>query len=215
MSLSRKLGFAALLFAGLAGALFGQDRAKEIVRELGELPPVLAGAAPSTGIPDPVEVRRKRVYAELRAMGAAALPALTEGLGDEDVRVRRGAALYLLVAASTWGGLDGTPLNIRAALPALIEALGDADGRLRATAAQAVGAVGAEAAAAVPALLEMLAMPDEGSRNTACMALGSIGSPAAAALPALRRALGDSSADVRRFARAAIGKIEGRPAGLP
>ena len=211
MRLGIQAGVAIVLVVCPIG-LSAQSRAVELVRELGELPPVLAGLASSTGVPDPVEVRRKRVHGELRSLDAEALPALSKGLVNEDVRVRRGAALYLTVAAGTWGGLSPTPQDIRAALPALIEALDDVDSRVRGSAAQAVAAIGPDAAPAVPALMKMLEMPDEGSRNTACMGLGGIGPPAAAALPALRKALQDPKANVRRFAHNAIGRIEGRPA---
>ena len=178
----------------LVASLAAQERAAELVRKLGELPPVLPGVARSDGSVDPVEVRRKRVYADLRALGVAALPQLSEGLLDPNVRVRRGAALYLLVAGGTWGRLDGGPLDIRGALPALIQALGDGDARTRHSAVQAVGQIGPEAVDAVPALVRMLEMTDEGSRLNACATLGRIGTAARGALPILEQLRNDPAA---------------------
>lgn len=198
-----------VLALALAGGLIGQDRAAELVRELGSFPGVMA-QTPSTGQWPPEELRRQEVYRELRAMGARALPALAAGLADDDVRVRRGAALYLAVAGSSWGGLAPAPLEIAETLPALRRATADADGRVRATAAQTIGDIGANAVAAVPDLVRMLESSDEGDRISGCIGLRGIGPGAAAALPALRNASEDSSDYVRRFAAHAVAVQEGR-----
>lgn len=142
-------------------------------------------------------------------MHARALPVLAAGLADTRVEVRRGVALYLNVVGSSWGRLGKGPLDIRETLPALIRAVGDDDVRVRSLAAQAIGAIGADASEAVPALVALLGEPDEALRNSACIALAGVGSGATAALPALRQALRAPEDNVRRFAERAIERIEG------
>ena len=90
------------------------------------------------------------------------------------------------------------------------ERMEDEDASVRAWSAQAIGAIGRDAAPAVPALIALLANADEGSRNSACIALRGIGPAARDALPVLRKALEDPSVDVRRFAEMAIERIEAR-----
>ncbi len=186
--------------------------ADALVQQLREFPAALPATARSDGSIDPVEQRREQVYAQLRALGQEALPALTRGLSSSDVQLRRNVALFLLVLSS--GLYNHTApesrMDIRPCLPALVTALKDADGRVRALAAQAVGEIGADAAAAVPQLVSLLKNPEEGSRTTACFALARIGPAAKDALPALRAALADPSAYVRRCAQRAIDRIEGR-----
>jgi HEAT repeat protein len=183
-----------------------QSGAEELVRQLREFPASLPAGARSDGRVDPEE-RRRRVYAQLRELGAGALPALSSGLGDPDVQVRRNVALFLNVVSGSWFYPSQPRLDVQACLPALIAALQDPDARVRALAAQAIGEIGPSAARAVPALLTLLADSEEGSRNSACIGLAGIGPAAKAALPALRTALSDPSADVRRFAQRAIDKI--------
>jgi HEAT repeat protein len=185
-----------------------QSRADELVRQLREFPASLPAAGRSDGSVDPVEERRRRVYAQLRKLGAEALPALASGLGDPDVQVRRNVALFLNVTSGSWSDSSQPRLDIQACLPALIAALQDRDARVRGLAAQAIGEIGPNAARAVPALITLLTDSEEGSRNSACIGLTGIGPAAKAALPALRIALSDPSADVRRFAQRAIDKID-------
>jgi hypothetical protein len=66
-----------------------------LVHELGTFRDALPAEAPSNGRLTEIEERRAAVYRELRVLDAAADPALTRGLTDADVRVRRGVALYL------------------------------------------------------------------------------------------------------------------------
>jgi hypothetical protein len=186
-------------------ALSPDSRAEKIVQQLRELPTPLPPMARSN---DPVENRRARLYAQLWKLGVDAMPALSRGLEDQDVRLRRNVALVLSVLAGGWYDRSKPPVDIRGCLPALILALEDTDTRVRAWAAQDIGYIGADAAAAVPSLIRMLTRSDEASRNSACFALGGIGPPAKAALPALRKALSDTSMDVRGFARRAIEKIQ-------
>ncbi len=183
-----------------------------LVQQLREFPAALPGGGRSDGSDDPVETRREQVYAQLRALGQEAFPALARGLPSSDVQVRRNVALFLLVVSSPSFNYR-TPearMDIRRLLPDLIRALADSDGRVRGLAAQAIGEIGADASSAVPELVSLLKNPDEGSRTTACFALGRIGPAAKDALPALRAALADPSAYVRRVAQHAIVRIEGR-----
>jgi hypothetical protein len=150
------------------------------------------------------------VYEQLRALDAAAGPALTGGLADADVRVRRGVALYLFWLGSNYERTTPHGPDLRPFLDPLVHALRDPDQRVKELSAQAVGLVGAQAAVAVPDLMRMLADPAEALRNTACLGLAGIGPAARDALPALRTALEDSRPDVRRSAQFAIDKIEHR-----
>jgi HEAT repeat protein len=184
-----------------------QDQSEKTVQQLRQLPTPLPAVARSNGTIDPVERRRRALYHELRQLGSDALPALTRGLEDHDVQLRRNVALALNVLAGDWFDRPQERMDIRAALPALIAALQDADGSVRAWSARAIGEIGPDAAQAVPALVRLLGNADEASRNSACIALSGIGSAAKAALPALENALVDPSADVRRFAQRAIEKI--------
>lgn len=180
-------------------------RAERLVQELGEFPASIPASFSSN---DTVEDRRRLVYAELRNLREDALSALARGLANDDVRVRRGAALYLLLAGGGYESPDRQKINIAPCQPALIAAVSDADARVRQLSAQAIGEIGPAAVAAVPALIKLLADSDEGSRNTACIGLTRIGPGAKEALPALRNALSDPRPDVRRFAQQAIKAIE-------
>ncbi len=193
----------------------GQARADSpdaLVQVLREFPAALPATAPSDGSIDPVEQRRQKVYAQLRALGQDALPALGRGLSSADVQIRRNVALFLGAVSSRWYNY-ATPearMDIRRCLPELTGALGDRDGRVRELAAQSLGEIGPDAASAVPALVLLLENPEEGSRNSACIGLAGIGPAAKGALPALRAALADPSANVRQFAQRAIDRIEER-----
>ena len=187
----------------------GGLKAEDLIAQLRQFPAALPGIAPSNGVPDPAERKRRSVYDQLWKLGNAALPALNHGLADPDVQTRRNVALFLNAAAGNWYEPTRPRLDIRGCLTVLIGALADSDGRVRELAAQAIGAIGSAAAPAVPALIGLLASADEGSRNSACIGLTGIGPTARKALPALRKALFDPSADVRRFAQRAIDAIEG------
>lgn len=185
-------------------------QADRLVQELREFPAALGPEKRSDGRPIPQEAQRRRLYVQLRELGAQALPALARGLTDPDVQIRRNVALFLDVVAGDWYAEVQPKLDISACLSALIAALKDPDGRVRGLAAQAIGEIGPRAALAVPNLVALLADPDEGSRNSACIGLAGIGPAATQALPALQRSLRDPSVDVRRFAQQAIDKIEAR-----
>jgi HEAT repeat protein len=177
-----------------------------LVRQLGEFPAAIGRELNSRGTPVPLEQRRGETYRELRRLGPAAVPALTQGLSDGDVRVRRGVALYL----SWTGGNDDKAgaTDVAPFIQPLIAALRDPDQRVQELSAQAIGHTGAAGAAAVPELVGLLADPAVGLRNSACIGLGGIGPAAREALPALRRAQSDPDSDVRRFAEHAIARID-------
>ena len=184
-----------------------QREAAAIVQQLRDFPPALPAAPRSDGKIDPVERRREELYERLRSLGNDALPALTRGLSDPDVRIRRNVALVLTVLAGKWYKPSAPRLDIRPCLSALIAALEDSDSSVRARAAHAIGDIGADAVPAIPALLTLLKNADEGSRIGACIALRGVGPAAKQALPALRQALNDPRPDVRRFATLAIDSI--------
>jgi len=185
-----------------------QREAAAIVQQLRDFPPALPAGPRSDGTIDPLERRREELYERLRSLGDDALPALTSGLSDPDVRIRRNVALVLTVLAGKWYKPSEPRLNIRPCLSALITALKDTDSSVRARAAHAIGDIGIGAVPAIPALLVLLKNADEGSRIGACIALRGIGPAAKQAMPALRQALDDPSEDVRRFAQQAIESIE-------
>jgi len=185
------------------------DAATNLVQSLKQFKPAIPGTVPGNGILEPIESLRRQTYDLLWTLGSAAIPALTRGLADPDVRVRQNVALFLNVAGGSWYDSERKPrLDIRPNLSALVKALSDADSRVRGLAAQALGVIGPSAAVAVPTLIRLLASAEEGDRISACIALGQIGAAAREALPDLRKALSDASDDVRRFAGQAIEKIE-------
>jgi HEAT repeat protein len=199
----------ALLIAPSSLLSSNQSEAGQLVQQLRELPTPLPAVPRSDGRPDPVEERRRELYARLRDLGDDAVFALAIGLSDTDAQLRRNVALALNALGGTWFDRSQPKMDIRAALLALMVALDDPDTHVRAWSAQAIGQIGPDADQAVPALIAMLTNGDEGSRNSACIALRGIGPAAKAALPALRNALSDPSADVRGFAKRAIERIEG------
>ena len=184
------------------------NRAAALVQELRQFEAGLPAMGRSDGVPDLVEERRYRVYKELWILGLAAIPALSDGLADRDVQVRRSVALFLNFSAGTWNKSMTPPLNIRGCLRSLIAALKDPDERVRGLSAQAIGSIGSDASSAVPSLVALLASPSEGSRNSALIGLAGIGPAARDALPAVREALSDPSDNVRRFAQRAITMID-------
>src|SRR5262249_40859218 len=123
-----------------------------LVQELGTFPDALAGGAGSNGRLSELEERRETVYRELRLLDAAVAPALTRGLGDADVRVRRGVALYLFWSGAHDEEITPHGLGLLTLLDPLVRALRDPDERVREVSAHALGNVGAAAVVAVPDL---------------------------------------------------------------
>jgi HEAT repeat protein len=185
-----------------------QSEADTLVQQLRDLPTPLPASPRSDGSTPPEEQRRRQLYEWLLRLGANGVLALSSALSDDDVNLRKNAALALNVLAGGWYDLSWPKLDIRVAMPALIAALQDNDANVRGWSAQAIGDIGPDAASSVPDLITLLSNADEGSRNSACIALRNIGSAAKQALPALRKALSDPSKDVRRFAALAIESIE-------
>jgi hypothetical protein len=199
-----------LSFTAQAADTTNQTEAAALVQELREFPPALGPSVNSNGTIVRVEQRRKEIYERLRQLNSDAIPALSRGLKDPDVRIRRNVTLVLAALAGNWYERAEPRLDIRSYLPTLVEALGDSDSLVRARAAHAIGEIGGEAVTALPSLLTLLKYPDEASRIGACIALRGIGPVAGTALPTLRRALDDPSKDVRQFAGQAIASIQGR-----
>ena len=132
----------------------------------------------------------------LETIGAAAVPALIQALGDDQWRVRERAARAL-------GGIGP---DASAAVLALRISLRDGDKDVRAQAARALGRIGSAEAETVTALVKALDDCREVVRTEAARALGAFGPAAKAAVPGLVRALGDSE-DVRIQAANALGRI--------
>jgi hypothetical protein len=74
--------------------------------------------------------RSYQVIREFYAIGKDAVPALILALQDEDVQVRRNAALILALFAAPSGPFQGV-IDIREALPSLRERLQDPDADVR------------------------------------------------------------------------------------
>lgn len=185
-----------------------QSQADILVQQLRDLPTPLPPLTNSNGVVKPEERRRSHLYDQIRQLGPEGVLALSRGLHDDDVRLRKNAALALGVLAGAWFDPSWSKLDIKTALPALVVALQDSEPNVRAWSAQAIGEIGPEAESAVPELITLLSNPDEGSRNSACIALRGIGPAAKTALPVLRNALSDPSKDVRRFAELAMKSIQ-------
>ena len=185
-----------------------QSDADTLVNEMRDLPTPLPASPRSDGTISPAEQKRRRLYESLFRLGPSGVLALSRALLDDDVHLRKNAALALNVLAGGWYDSAWPKLDIRPALSTLVAALQDSDSNVRGWSAQAIGTIGPDAARAVPDLITLLSNDDEGSRNSACIALRFIGPAAKQALPDLRKALSDPSKDVRRFAAWAIENIE-------
>ncbi|HSE24918.1 MAG TPA: HEAT repeat domain-containing protein [Pyrinomonadaceae bacterium] len=185
-----------------------QSQADSLVQQLRDLPTPLPPLINSNGVIKPEERRRRQLYDQIRHLGPEGVVALARGLHDDDVQLRKNAALAFDVLAGTWFEPSWSKTDIKAALPALTAALQDSEPNVRSWSAQALGEMGPDAESAVPELITLLSNADEGSRNSACIALRSIGPAAKMALPALRNSLSDPSKDVRRFAELAIKSIQ-------
>ncbi len=160
-----------------------------------------------------------------------AIPALTTGVDDPDVRVRR-ATLDVLEAMAE-GAVSAVPALALAlsdrdrfvrwaaarslgkvhpprpetVVPALAALLGDTDLDLRLTAAASLREYGPQARTAVPALLTMSRSNDAELRAAAIRTLESVGSDDASALAVLNAALNDNDRRVRQLAEQALGRL--------
>ena len=127
----------------------------------------------------------------------AAVPALTEALGDGACAVREAAT----------EALDKLRISSAATMAGFIEALKSAHPSARRNAAEVLGELGPDAKTAVPSLVNSLDDEDNGVRWATTIALGEIGPDAKVAVPALIKALGDKALEVRMRAAQALGKI--------
>ena len=199
----------ALLVSGTSQAISAaQSESDRLVHELRDLPTPLPASVPSNGAVATEERRRHELYGQIRRLGPTGVLALSRGLHDDDVQLRKNAALALNVLAGSWFDPSWSKLDIKAALPTLIAALQDSEPNVRGWSAQAIGEIGPDAKSAVPELITLLSNPDERPRNSACIGLRGIGPAAKTALPALRNSLSDPSKDVRGFAEQAIKSIQ-------
>jgi len=185
-----------------------QSDADTLVHQLSDLPAPLPVSVRSDGSIPPEARRRRVLYEEILRLKSKGVLALSRALRDDDVHLRKNAALALGALAGGWYELSWPKLDISLALPALLEALQDNDSNLRGWSAQAIGNIGPNAVKAVPNLITLLSNPDVGSRSSACIGLRGIGPAAKEALPALRKSLADPDKDVRQFAVLAIASIE-------
>ncbi len=160
-----------------------------------------------------------------------ALPSLTAGVTDSDVKGRRAAIDTLEVmgrqAVSAAPALVGAlsdrdrfvrwaaaralgqvrPANADGVIGPLARLLGDSDGDLRLAAAAALANYGPGARGALPALVGAAQSHEAELRLAALRALESIGSDDSAALGVLNAALGDSDGRVRQAAAEALQKV--------
>jgi HEAT repeat protein len=136
---------------------------------------------------------RKRAVLGLTRTGKAALPALTEAMGDADVGIR-------LQAISGLGGLGP---DAQSAVPTLADAVRkDPDRKVQRAAIEALGSIGPAATAGVRALIQVL--DDPTLAEVAIQSLKQIGKPA---VPELIKALSARRETVRLSAAVALGKI--------
>ncbi len=202
---------------------------------LGRLGGTAAVHALLRALPDERPDVRYAAADALKALGKGVLPVLQAALGEEDARLREGAAMALARSAPdalAGAGEAAIPALIGvlrrdvgaqreaavaalvriggAAVPALVRALDDGDWEQRALAINALARLGDPAA--VPALVGMLSDEDDDLRARAASALGQIGD--VGALPGLIRALGDRDGVVRWWAAEALGRT-GDPAAVP
>lgn len=118
--------------------------------------------------------RKSRIEAaeQLGETGVAAAPILITAFSSSDELVARAAAKAFE---------DVGP----AAIPQLTESLANESAAVRAKAADALGAIGADARLAVPGLVSRLADKDRNVQHRVVVAFGSLGEAASEAIPAL------------------------------
>ena len=143
-------------------------------------------------------MRRMAAYA-LAAVGAPAVPALSEALQHTEETVRIEAAYALAQIGD----------SAESAIPALMERTKDDNVEVRRYLPEAFGSLGATAAPAVPALIEMLDNDaDKQARFEAALALAQIGPAASDAVPVLANALRDEDRYVRDNTIHALKRID-------
>ena len=161
----------------------------------------------------------------------AALPAISTGVADPNVRARRAAvdaletlgneaapAVPALVRALAdpdlfvrWAAIRALgkmgPDELAKIVPGLVQSLGDVDLDVRLAAAHTLGQFGPAAHDAVPALAEAAGTGDTDMRLAALQALEGIGSEAQSSLPTVAASLQDSDPRIRRETARLMGKL--------
>jgi tetratricopeptide (TPR) repeat protein len=122
------------------------------------------------------------------------VPALTAALGDDEWRMRLGAAR----------SLKGFGSQAKEAIPALADRLQDAHQAVRDAAGETLYTIGPDS---IPELIKSLGSPDQFRRYYSAIVIGRFGRNATAAIPVLTRALSDEDAAVRQEAARALGSM--------
>ena len=135
----------------------------------------------------------------LAAVGASAVPALSEALQHTEDAVRIEAAYAFAQIGNA----------AESAIPALIERTEDNSVEVRRYLAEAFGGIGPAASPALPALCDMLIRDGDGqARFEAALALAQIGPAASDAIPVLTKAFADENRYVRDNAVLALKQID-------
>ena len=161
----------------------------------------------------------------------AALPAISTGVADPNVRAQAGRRRRLGNARKRGGtrragprpgarrsrslrALGGDPRlgkmgpdELAKIVPGLVQSLGDVDLDVRLAAAHTLGQFGPAAHDAVPALAEAAGTGDTDMRLAALQALEGIGSEAQSSLPTVAASLQDSDPRIRRETARLMGKL--------
>ena len=104
----------ALSVAGVSQAMsLVQSQADMVVEQLRVLPTPLPGLGPSNGSIQRMEQRRRELYEQLRQLGDDGVVALSRGLRDEDVELRKNVALAFNALAGGWFDRSWPTLDIR------------------------------------------------------------------------------------------------------
>ncbi len=141
----------------------------------------------------------------LARIGAPAVPAIVDALGDDNSWAR-------IHAAGAVSRMHPAPVE---AVERLARNLSHEDSTVRTVSARALGEIGTAAAPAAPALVTTLRDEDRHAREAAATALGGIGAPAAdVAHDALVEAFADGVEDVRAAAVQALAKVGPRSSAL-
>ncbi|MGH7171856.1 MAG: HEAT repeat domain-containing protein [Gemmataceae bacterium] len=144
-------------------------------------------------------------YKAIHKIGAAAVPALTAAVKNENRNVRR-------FAITSLGRLGR---DAQAAIPALLQALKKEDLLARRLATDAVGMIGRGNKEVVAALIEALKDNTNDVRDAAASALGDLGESAKPAIPALLKALSDKDDGVRIMAIQSLQQIGAGAKAVP
>ncbi len=129
-------------------------------------------------------------YRAIQKIGAAAVPALTKAVKEENRNVRR-------FAIQSLGNLE---TDARSALPALLQAVKSNDAVTHRFAMEAAYRVDPHSKEVLAVLIETVKNEEGGYRYRAILLIRGIGKKAHSAIPALLKALGDKDWDTRQLA---------------